>query len=464
MKRKLWYISTVLLIGLILTKPAFAAGIFSDVDGGAPYAQAVEYVNSRGIIRGYSDGSFRPDNSFTRGQMAAVISRMLGEDEPVELNGSLFTDVPQSHWANAYITHIASLNIINGYSNGTFRPDSPLNYYQGITMLVRAFGLREEAERAGGYPAGYLSVAEKYGLLDGINVNGKGNIRRHEIATIIYNWYHTDRADTKAPASTAFPKVGTYLSDGGSFVPGELAVSQINPDSTMVFSVNWERLAALDDVKAVLSGNRAVFQYSEDGLSASGYIDFRKDGSASLTIEASNDGYILNTGREGWGGTEFQFISGQDLQLREESSIWETLLRNTDQIGWMGRPDLDDPGPGYNRCYLRFYGDNSMKIFYCKTYFLGDADSFYGELDWDVAITDVSFRLDGSTLYIGNSPYKAIIDHTAAESLYLTALNADFYGIEGVYELGSGDQYSGDNEYEACVSTDRIRAAEAAGR
>lgn len=453
MKRKLWYISTVLFIGLILAKPASAAGIFSDVDGGAPYAQAVEYVSSRGIICGYSDGSFRPDNSFTRGQMAAVISRMLGEDEPTELNGSLFTDVPQSHWANAYITRIASLNIISGYSNGTFRPDSPLNDYQGITMLVRAFGLREEAERAGGYPAGYLSVAGKYRLLDGVDVGSGGNIRRHEIATIIYNWYHTDRADTKEPASTGFPKVGTYLSNSDGYVPGELVISQINPDDMMVFSVNWERLAGLDDVKAVLSGSRAVFHYSEEGLSASGYIDFRKDGSASLTIEASNDDYILNTGCEGWGGAEFRFAPGQDLKLREEASIWETLLKNTDQIGWMGQSIRTSSG--YDRYYLRFYEDSTIKIFHVESYYS----------DWDVAITDTSFELDGSTLRIGNSQYKAVVDHTATLWLYLTALNSDSYSIAGMYELGLGDgvfenTYSGDDEYRDCVSIDRIRAAE----
>jgi len=200
----------VLLVGMVLTCSAFAAFSFTDVDENAAYAHAVEYVNDRGIMSGYSDGGFRPMNALTRAQMTAVLCRMLGQNNPSVSNGKLFSDVPSSYWANAYITYAASLNIINGFNDGTFRPDHALSCNQGIAMLLRAFGLRDESERADGYPTGYLSIAQKYRLLDGVSFDSTGILRRYEIAVIIYNYYKGNTTPQNEPSQI----VNSSLPDG----------------------------------------------------------------------------------------------------------------------------------------------------------------------------------------------------------------------------------------------------------
>lgn len=191
-----------ILASFILLLPAYAA-TFSDVSESSSYYEEVEYVSQLGIIQGYPEGTFKPNNMVTRGQISAMICRMLGEDDNLPVNGNIFSDVPASHWANGYITKAVSLGIINGFQDGTFRSPHTVTYNQALAMLIRAFGLRQEAENAGGYPQGYWNVANQYGLLEGVSTKGPSNtgIRRYEIAVIMYNYFQ-DNAHSYVPIGT----------------------------------------------------------------------------------------------------------------------------------------------------------------------------------------------------------------------------------------------------------------------
>lgn len=191
MKNKISVLAVGLLVFFVLLTPAHAAA-FSDVAANVSYADAVAYVSQRGIIEGYSDGEFKPNNTVTRGQISAMICRLVGESENLLVNGNLFSDMPTSVWCNGYVTKAVSLNIINGFQDGTFRPNHVVSYNQAIAMLLRAFGLRGEAESAGGYPNGYVSVANRYHLLDGVGFKSESGIKRYEIAVIIYNARNLD--------------------------------------------------------------------------------------------------------------------------------------------------------------------------------------------------------------------------------------------------------------------------------
>lgn len=124
--------------------------------------------------------------------MAAIVCRMVGESGELPAEKGPFRDVSASYWANGYIQKAVSLGIISGFGDGTFRPESTLNFNQGIAMLIRSVGLKEVAEKAGGYPNGYLAVARQYNFLTGINVQRTSNLKRYEIAMMIYNYYEKD--------------------------------------------------------------------------------------------------------------------------------------------------------------------------------------------------------------------------------------------------------------------------------
>lgn len=179
-----------LLMGGLLICPVYAASSFPDVDEYAECAEAVEYVSEAGIMVGDENGNFNPYKTVTRAEMATLICRVLGETENLAEDNSLFTDVPASHWANKYIVKAALLGVINGYGNKIYGPSDNVTYEQAVTMIVRAIGKESETSGRGGYPEGFLAIAEEDGLLNGVfSANGE-YLSRADIATILFNYYN----------------------------------------------------------------------------------------------------------------------------------------------------------------------------------------------------------------------------------------------------------------------------------
>jgi uncharacterized repeat protein (TIGR01451 family) len=111
-----------------------AADPFSDVDRNQWYGAAIATLSSLGIITGYEDGTFRPNNPITRAEMSTILSRFF-VIEPA--NGMPFTDVDQNHWAARYILSALANGWLEGYPDGTFRPDSQTTRAEFATMFNR---------------------------------------------------------------------------------------------------------------------------------------------------------------------------------------------------------------------------------------------------------------------------------------------------------------------------------------
>lgn len=234
MRSRIDHFMAVILAALLLTVSVQADDGFEDVYDSAPYAKAVEYVSEAGIMNGGSGRKFNPDNTVTRAQMAAIVCRMVGEYSVSSTGKTPFRDIPISYWANGYIQKAMSLGIISGFADGTFRPENPLNFNQGVTMLIRAAGLKEAAEKAGGYPSGYLTVARQYNFLAGINAQKKTDLKRYEIAMMIYNYYE----GTSGAAEDVSHIPSCPLADG------EYDRMRISPEGTNTDQNGNERISA----------------------------------------------------------------------------------------------------------------------------------------------------------------------------------------------------------------------------
>lgn len=161
---------------------------FPDVPEDANYAQAVLSLTQMGIITGDEKGNFNPNSTINRAETAAIICRVMGvEEEAKAMKDAVFDDVPASHWAVGYVAKAAELGIINGYGNGNFGPGNPVTYAQMVKMLVCVWGWETEAKQAGGWPNGYLQVADQNGYTQGIEQNPHDEIARSTVMTLIYN-------------------------------------------------------------------------------------------------------------------------------------------------------------------------------------------------------------------------------------------------------------------------------------
>ncbi|CAM3929296.1 N-acetylmuramoyl-L-alanine amidase [Alkalicoccus chagannorensis] len=101
--------------------------------------EEVEVLAERDIVSGYEDGSFLPDHDVTRAEAATMIGRSLGMDESA--GDAPFTDVPEDHFAEGYIAAAAAADIINGYDDGTFQPDETLSRGEMAAILHRSYQL-----------------------------------------------------------------------------------------------------------------------------------------------------------------------------------------------------------------------------------------------------------------------------------------------------------------------------------
>ncbi len=96
--------------------------------------QAVTWANGQGLIRGYPDGFFRPDKPITRAEMAEVVFKY---EDPFPLPISLFPDVGTWHWASMPIASCHAAGLVAGYPDGTFKPEQKLERDEAFAVLER---------------------------------------------------------------------------------------------------------------------------------------------------------------------------------------------------------------------------------------------------------------------------------------------------------------------------------------
>ena len=106
---------------------------FTDVPKGYWAADYIGYMQQFGIITGYSDGSFRPDAPVTRAEFAAIASRF----EKLTQGGKSFADVPDTYWAARYINFAATRGWVTGYSDGTFKPENTITRAEVAAVTCR---------------------------------------------------------------------------------------------------------------------------------------------------------------------------------------------------------------------------------------------------------------------------------------------------------------------------------------
>ena len=175
-------IGLVLSIGLILSS-IISVGAYTDVTETDSNYIAIETLTKIGIFDGYTDGSFKPEQTVTKAEMAKLICSMTG-NKNVGASITKFSDVPASYWASGYIAN-ATGTAINGKPDGTFDPEAPVKYEEAIKMIMGTLGYNVIANSDGGYPMGYIAAAVKEKVVNDVTI-GK-NATRGDIAEMIYN-------------------------------------------------------------------------------------------------------------------------------------------------------------------------------------------------------------------------------------------------------------------------------------
>ncbi|MGI6575724.1 MAG: S-layer homology domain-containing protein [bacterium] len=140
---------------------------FPDLPPGHYAAVVAGELVARGIITGYPDGTFRPENAVKRQEFACMIVAVAGKEQSVGSLTTAFIDVPAHHWANPYIRVVVDAGLMIGKGQNKFAPEDTINGAEVAAILVRVLtGERDVAVRAGEpWYGGFVRLATKEGLL-----------------------------------------------------------------------------------------------------------------------------------------------------------------------------------------------------------------------------------------------------------------------------------------------------------
>ena len=157
-------------------------------------------VEHKAYIVGYEDGTFRPDGDMTRAEAAAIFARMVSEEKDEKISGNhFFTDISKNAWYAYYIGYLAKYDIIKGYEDGTFKPDAPVTRAEFTAMTVRYYDLFNEVKYPANTTK-YTDVTGSYWAVKDISfatsekwLNGYAdgsfkpdtNITRAEVVTVV---------------------------------------------------------------------------------------------------------------------------------------------------------------------------------------------------------------------------------------------------------------------------------------
>ena len=186
----------------------FAGAAFTDSADFKVKTEVVDTLVQLGVINGYTDGSFKPNDTVTRAEMAKMIYVLrTGNSDASAYNNdkTTFTDI-KGHWAAGYIKYCQSLGIIAGVSATQFKPDANVTAQEAAKMLLVTLGYN--ADKAGLVGINWASktnaLADENGLLEDVNTSFTAACPRQYAAQLIYNAIDTPTVVWRDEAYTKY--------------------------------------------------------------------------------------------------------------------------------------------------------------------------------------------------------------------------------------------------------------------
>lgn len=122
---------------------------FSDVNVGTKYGEAIDFLFEEEIISGYEDGTYKPDKILNRAELSKIITEafvnVIGGIDDYSDN-ECFTDISSNKWYADYICVLGEYSLIDGYPDGTFRPEEPINLAETLKIILGIFKIDYDAE------------------------------------------------------------------------------------------------------------------------------------------------------------------------------------------------------------------------------------------------------------------------------------------------------------------------------
>ena len=409
------FLSLVLALVMTMSLVTVSAGAkdfgdSADLSGEA-YEEAVNVMSEMGIIDGYSDGDFRPQGTLTRQAAAKIIAcMMLGKTtaEALGTSAAPFKDVPAGSTFAGYIAYCVESGLIDGYADGTFRPQNTLTGFAFLKMLLTALGYDSAIE---GYTGANWTVnvagrATQIGLTDGNeDFVGSRAATREEACLYAVNALKATLVE--------YESKGTNVTVNGATV----AIGASKP--TYITSSIAGAATSIDDTKDNQAGDYTV--------------EFAERYQPDLELDDDTDPFGRPSHTWSWKGHEIGSYIDYDLLVAE----YTTEVTGKDLYDAIGRNILNDDEYSF---LISIDGETDRDVVNDNT----DNDAFYfteGNLvrgntngiggTGDGVLTQVFVDTESKDVYISViNTYLAIADGDYDERN--DELDLDIYALENV--------------------------------
>jgi uncharacterized repeat protein (TIGR02543 family)/uncharacterized repeat protein (TIGR01451 family) len=303
---------------------------FADISADEPLLPCVHYLTSKGIFSGFPDGTFKPAESLTRAQ-AARIMILAGNIPSLNNPSPIFSDVDPSHWAYGEITAAAAAGLLSGYPDGTYKPDNSITRAEAVTLLLNLSGeelshgsryIKDVSADNWAYP--YIETAVEAGLVemaDGDNFQPDQAIRRGEMARGISAML-TLSPELRKTELTGLLAVrngsATLITGGGAReITGEV---RVGAGSTIITGGGSQAEVVFDDGSGILIDENTEISIT----SGSGFNYMRKDGTEGAAVDKL--ALKMEKGRI-FGGLASRYVVPVTTAIKKEKYI---LLASTE--------------------------------------------------------------------------------------------------------------------------------------
>ena len=229
MKRRLCALLSAAALCLTMAVPAFAADkTFPDVTGRDWCYTQVMQAAETGLMNGYADGRFGKNDPITRGQMVQILYSYYGQDVGAD---SGFSDVPASAWYAKAVAWASKKGVVSGYANGTFAPNDQLTREQMVTILYNVAGKPaanysimdnyKDREQVASYAVNGFAWALWKNMVSGTSartLSPRGTATRAQVAVILVRYLENVEGvkfpEVTIPTQPVQPTAGSQNADG----------------------------------------------------------------------------------------------------------------------------------------------------------------------------------------------------------------------------------------------------------
>lgn len=339
--------AVVALLGAFAA-PSVQAATLSDIqDSWAK--NDIQQLIDRGVVNGYPDGTFRPGRNVTRAEFAKLMSKAL-EIDPVD-GETPFPDL-KGHWARRYVTALVEAKVIEGYEDGTFRPNQNVTRAEMMAMATRALNVAEKSDQlASDWLPTYADVTAKHWSFLPVEVASRLGM----VPDYIVTNFEPDKKATRADSAHAL-RVAMDL------VPVKGRVAEVDPVNnaltvepqlgekrvfTLPFDAMLFRNGTTSDLQNVTTGDQVLVLTGDSGqprlIKATGLITKadlanRVEGLTKGLLTADQIAALMSGDKDAVSGTMkaslYEQLIGLGLTPDEAEAI---LTKNWDSVAGLSQ-------------------------------------------------------------------------------------------------------------------------------